>query len=606
MTVDCDVFISYRIVPDASYAKALKTLLEATIDSAPSVFVSSAGGLRPSETTFFQQLQQNAQSAKFFVGIITTESQDQPWISFEAGAAWGRGVPYTPLLIGLSAGALSSTISPYQAARAFDKGSMHGLIAAIANSCDKDVRPRFGTSFGAFERKLAAVRDGRDDATDVSAPTSIDERAIEYASEVAQLLDRGEQEEATKKKNEFLASTPSAKATSEFETNAITQQDSLSKDDKLRELSNLPDDIKLSTAGLLATASIASDVSPLESIEIWKKLSDTSKRPSLKRICLTEIVRTLVRIGHRDEAVRFISKNLEEPDTATRREAAACFCETQESEGNDSARAPLAIFSNTEDDRHDRWRTAMDILSTHKAHPLLAYLTKRWNNIAQDESSSYQRGRSLATIGLPSLAWRELNRSIEKGSEIAIALQSKIIASNPVPAAGLDPMSKHEGDYNDAAYKSFPHNARAEMEEKLDEEEHKLRELEKNGRTMFFAVREMVAKWLDHHAGQAETPAPREILPCKGWTLTFYGSSASLKEGSTELELKRSDVFPGIYVNEPAPKEKQLAILARIGQEEYEFISQGSDKPIRVVFTRRAPSSELPPAVGSSDGEDAA
>ena len=84
------IFVSYRVDPDQPIAEALKTLIQTTFDPPPKVFVSGAGGLRPSALTFRAQLDSTAKSAVAFIGIITNASKDRAWIHFEAGAAWGR------------------------------------------------------------------------------------------------------------------------------------------------------------------------------------------------------------------------------------------------------------------------------------------------------------------------------------------------------------------------------------------------------------------------------------------------------------------------------------------------------------------------------------
>jgi hypothetical protein len=78
------------------------------------VFVSGLGGLKASSVGFKPQLQKAVQEAQVFVGIITPASKDREWIFYEAGAAWGRGAIYVPLLVDLAAHDLPSSIADYQ------------------------------------------------------------------------------------------------------------------------------------------------------------------------------------------------------------------------------------------------------------------------------------------------------------------------------------------------------------------------------------------------------------------------------------------------------------------------------------------------------------
>ena len=65
------VFISYRVNPDQPLAIALRDLIEGALEPSPKVFVSGAGGLRPSSSGFKPQIQSAVQSANAFIAIIT-------------------------------------------------------------------------------------------------------------------------------------------------------------------------------------------------------------------------------------------------------------------------------------------------------------------------------------------------------------------------------------------------------------------------------------------------------------------------------------------------------------------------------------------------------
>ena len=149
-----NVFVSYRIDPDAPLASALKILIEGAIDPQPMVFVSGSGGLRPSNLGFKKQLQDAAQSAHAFVALITNSSKDREWIFFEAGAAWGRDLIYAPVLVGSRPNELPATIGDYQALNAQSKDDMLKLVTALAERVGAEVRGQFGRRYQPFSRKL--------------------------------------------------------------------------------------------------------------------------------------------------------------------------------------------------------------------------------------------------------------------------------------------------------------------------------------------------------------------------------------------------------------------------------------------------------------------
>ena len=178
------VFISYRVHPDQPLAIALKELIEGAIEPEPRVFVSGAGGLRPSSIGSKPQIQAAVQTARAFIAIITQQSKDREWIFFEAGAAWGRNQLYSPLLVDTAPSELASSIADYQAIRASDRDEVERLISAIAEAIGGTVRSRFSNRYRAFQKRLQAYN-----------ATSADEGPEDDRSPLGQAIDllkRGE------------------------------------------------------------------------------------------------------------------------------------------------------------------------------------------------------------------------------------------------------------------------------------------------------------------------------------------------------------------------------------------------------------------------------
>jgi hypothetical protein len=148
------VFISYRSDPDAPLASALKRLIEGAIDPQPTVFTAGDGGLKPSNIGFKKQLQTAAQAANAFVAIITAASKDREWISFEAGAAWGRDLMYAPVLVGARPDDMPSTIGDYQALNSQSKEDMLGLATSLAGLDGSTVKEHFVQRFHSFAQSV--------------------------------------------------------------------------------------------------------------------------------------------------------------------------------------------------------------------------------------------------------------------------------------------------------------------------------------------------------------------------------------------------------------------------------------------------------------------
>ena len=136
------IFVSYHSKEDQTLASALKVLFETVLEPPPNVFVAGEGGLLPSAQTYRNQLWNAARTAVAFVGIITSTSKDRAWIHFEAGAAWGRGRLYAPVLFGISAESLKDTIGAYQSICVDQPKQVCLLVEELAKLTDAQTNER--------------------------------------------------------------------------------------------------------------------------------------------------------------------------------------------------------------------------------------------------------------------------------------------------------------------------------------------------------------------------------------------------------------------------------------------------------------------------------
>ncbi len=181
-----NIFISYRVRPDEELAGELRALLESAIEPKPRVFISGLGGLRASTDSYREQLRAAAMNADAYVGLITKASVDREWIFFEAGAAFGRGVLYVPVIVDMTPSDLPTSIGGYQGVVAKDQARMRDFVDDVAKAIGARTKPHFSQRFGRFAKAVEAY--GKPSAAEElsGVPLAID------------LIEAGRREEAEK------------------------------------------------------------------------------------------------------------------------------------------------------------------------------------------------------------------------------------------------------------------------------------------------------------------------------------------------------------------------------------------------------------------------
>lgn len=128
-----EVFISH-INLEAPLASALKKWIEDTFHQRVKVFVSSEDDSIPPGQKWFREIEDSLSSTKVLLAICSKESVHRPWINFEAGAGWIRGIPVIPIChSGMTVGGLPQPLSNLQALDVEEDGFARRLMAAVAN-----------------------------------------------------------------------------------------------------------------------------------------------------------------------------------------------------------------------------------------------------------------------------------------------------------------------------------------------------------------------------------------------------------------------------------------------------------------------------------------
>ena len=150
-------FISHTS-SEAKLAICLKEWIESTFAGHIAVFVSSDKRDIRAGDKWFQEIDGALNTAKVQVVICSPNSLTRPWIHFESGCAWIRGIPIIPVChSGITKDTLPSPLSTFQGLT-LEKGFSEQFIAALANHFQIGNLPRI--SFAEMDSELLKAAAG--------------------------------------------------------------------------------------------------------------------------------------------------------------------------------------------------------------------------------------------------------------------------------------------------------------------------------------------------------------------------------------------------------------------------------------------------------------
>lgn len=108
-------FISH-ITEESAIATCLKDWIESTLLGQCDVFVSSDSAALPAGVKWLQEIDAALSAANVLFVICSAQSLPRPWVNFETGCAWARGIPIVPLChTGVTRSTLPRPIADFQA-----------------------------------------------------------------------------------------------------------------------------------------------------------------------------------------------------------------------------------------------------------------------------------------------------------------------------------------------------------------------------------------------------------------------------------------------------------------------------------------------------------
>jgi tetratricopeptide (TPR) repeat protein len=456
-----DVFVSYRVDPDQETAVALKKLIAGSIEPTPCVFVSGEGGLRPKSIGLKPQLQKAVGEARAFVAVITPASKEREWIIFEAGAAWGRGQTYAPILIDTEPGDLAPTIADFVATKAAVREQMEILISELAKTLGATVRSRFGQRYSAFERHLKdrAKQGEQEVRADPSPGDSAEVRAL-------RLWNSGKREEAIQAFDEAEALATGDEVRADLRITRL----SLERPEDLRQALDELDHATQLTACWAIWRGIVEPRTHV-SIEHYRRaLRSSTCLPRHRHQAVTFLGERLFRAGKADEATSFLLEHLASSAPAQRVPIVTTLWDGCR-ELTERGKLFLAASAVSDADV-DLLRRLADLAIDQKWRGIALCAAKNFRRKAESGTALNTLGRALHNAGYLSLAYDAYIEAVAAGVSVARVNLASCTAYNAVPGAALALLKEHKGDF-DSASPEYPYQIRAQVEQLVREEREK-------------------------------------------------------------------------------------------------------------------------------------
>lgn len=560
------IFVSYRIAPDQILALALKRLIESALEPRPHVFVSGAGldGLRPSSIGYKPQLQAAVQKAVAFVGIITQASKEREWIFFEAGAAWGRGQLYAPLLVGTGPGDLSSSIADYQATRAEDREHVLLLLRSLADAVGATVKAHFARRYQAFKQvldnHLRIVSDKEGLSLSRAQKLRVDGRNDEADQEFAKLEQAAASVE--EKAQIRLASLVDFKRTS-VELLALA--------------SKIPEQLR-ETAAYRYFIGYYEPRSHIAIASLQTALGLPSLTADVRRRAMIRLASRQNASGQESAVQATLLSCLRDEDRELVARASEKWCKFRPAD-EPIVRLGLLLVGLRAVPSESVLTAAVEIASMQNWKAAWLALALMLEALAQNDSSMNELGRAYDALDLKSLAYRAFAEAEKRGASVGRHNAALALSSGPVAAAGLQLLEEYSGTF-DSADSAQPHRLRAELEKVVNEELKKVSRYKQSGQRLvdllsdFFDV-SLSALDADEDLGRfgltrdgadfeisvfGEARLLRAIRPFAGWMLLNHSGA---EVGVVRLEGDRlvGVAFDDLHGHSPDTRLFEIGLL---------------------------------------------
>lgn len=182
------IFISH-ISEEGKLALALKDWIESSFAGQCSVFVSSDKDDIPAGSDWFERIDSALADSKAVIVLCSPASLSRPWINFETGCGWMKGIPIIPLChSGQEKGKLPQPIARMQAIQLDDADSVGLLLSALAQHLKFAKVPRIDAERMRVELFAALPAEPAKQAAVASPPGSRKIEEVQVSDEMLRIL----------------------------------------------------------------------------------------------------------------------------------------------------------------------------------------------------------------------------------------------------------------------------------------------------------------------------------------------------------------------------------------------------------------------------------
>jgi hypothetical protein len=525
-----EIFISYRVRPDEDLAGELRSLLESAIEPRPRVFVSGLGGLRASADSYREQLRHAAMKADAYVGLITKASVDREWIFFEAGAAFGRGVLYAPVIVDLTPSELPTSIGGYQGVMAKDQSRMRDFVEDVAKAIGAHLKPHFGQRFSRFAKAVDAY--GKPDASQELSGVQL----------AIHLVDTGRKEEAETLFDELAEKEerPEVKANIKITKLVFTRKDN---DGLLELLERQTPEVKETAIFKLWLG--VHETNPVKATQLLRQASDGPLEGFHRRWALEALIRNEFELGHAREATRRLLDAFASEDRRLRALAAKQLA-VHVADGSAFLKL-LLLVEATLDESFDHFLNTVRFCWEKGYTSIGLHMAARCLSEKENDDSHLYRGLLRGKAGLRSLEFADYRAAAKYGASVAKSNMANMLHGGAVAEAGLEILRDHIGDYN-SADPGLPYQVRADLERSVSNERKAEAELRVYGSRVATAFHRLLESW------RRRTDRPRTDGKWRGsvasseWTVSVAGGHVSVFLKEKPLAVQELSPLSGFYV----------------------------------------------------------
>ncbi len=131
------VFLSWGGERSKLVADALRSVIEPRLPAGAEIFFSPQ--IRPGAAPLVEMLDKNLLGADVHVVVLTTESVQSPWVTWETASSWARGKAVIPVFVDISPGDVAGPLTLLaQGVYLDDLDAVGSAIGEILSAVDGD------------------------------------------------------------------------------------------------------------------------------------------------------------------------------------------------------------------------------------------------------------------------------------------------------------------------------------------------------------------------------------------------------------------------------------------------------------------------------------